>query len=118
MTTRNDVIAVLEEALEELNDIAGEKLAPYAMNPDFPEPDKARELGLTVEEMKGIDDVMVDVLEAYRKLGFLLEKMEGSETPHHKDDKNIPSEEENPRVEAFRKLAEATAPKTLPIPKE
>ena len=79
MTTRNDVIAELEEALEELNDIAGEKLAPYAMNPDFPEPDKARELGLTVEEMKSIDDAMVDVLEAHRKLMLLLGDMTESD---------------------------------------
>ena len=79
MTTRNDVIAELEEALEELNDIAGEKLAPYAMNPDFPEPDKARELGLTVEEMTGIDDIMLDVDAVYNKLDDLIEQMNKSD---------------------------------------
>ena len=78
MTTRNDVITDLEEAFEELNDIAGEKLSPYAMNPDFPEPDKAREIELTEDEMKSIDDVMLDVLEANRKLGLLLDKMKES----------------------------------------
>ena len=79
MTTRNDVIAELEEAFEQLNDMAGEKLAPYAMNPDFPEPDKAQEFGLTAEEMKSIDDAMLDVLEAQRKLGLLLDEMRVSD---------------------------------------
>ena len=79
MTTRNDVIAELEEAFEELENIKDFRLAPYAMNPDFPDPDKARELGLTVEEMTGIDDIMLDVDVVYSKLGSFLEKMTESD---------------------------------------
>ena len=79
MTTRNDIIAVLEEAFEGLEEIRDFKLAPYAMDPDFPEPDKARELGITVEEMKDIDDLMLDVDEVYSKLDDLLNKMRESD---------------------------------------
>ena len=79
MTTRNDVIAELEEALEELENIKEFRLGLYAMKPDFPKPDRARELGLTVEEMNGIDDIMLDVDVAYSKLGSFLEKMTESD---------------------------------------
>ena len=79
MTTRNDVIAVLEEAFEELEEIRDFKLGSYHMNPDFPDPDKARELGLTVEEMTGIDDIMIDVDVVYRKLDDLIEQMNKSD---------------------------------------
>ena len=49
------------------------------MNPDFPDPDKARELGLTVEEMTGIDDIMLDVDAVYNKLDDLIEQMNKSD---------------------------------------
>ena len=79
MTIRDEVIAVLEEAFEELEEIRDFKLGSYAMNPDFPDPDKAREFGLTVEEMTGIDDIMLDVDAVYSKLGSFLEKMTESD---------------------------------------
>lgn len=76
MKARNIAIAELEDVFEDLENIRDEKLAPYAMDPSFLEPERARELGLTEEEMKNINEIMLDVDAAFDKLASLLEKME------------------------------------------